>query len=64
MAAKSQLIREIDSLPADCLEEILDYICFIKQKRLSLATDTMYVSEKTLARDWNSAEEDAAWADL
>lgn len=33
-------------------------------KRRSVAGQSMLVSEKVLARDWNSPEEDEAWADL
>ena len=65
MTAKAQLLmREIESLPADYLEEIMDFIEYIKQKRLNIIPETMLMSEQALARDWNTAEEDAAWANL
>ncbi len=35
----------------------------VRNKDLS-ATETMLLSEKVLAKDWNRPEEDAAWAHL
>jgi len=65
VTAKAQLLmREIESLPADYLEEIMDFIEYIKQKRLNIIPETMLMSEQALARDWNTAKEDAAWANL
>jgi hypothetical protein len=64
MTVKVQLLREIESLPADCFEEVIDFIAFIKQRRLKKIPKTMLLSEKALAKDWNTAEEDAAWANL
>lgn len=36
----------------------------LKQNRISEAYQTMLASEKVLKRDWESPEEDAAWANL
>ncbi|GHU81521.1 hypothetical protein FACS1894191_8460 [Clostridia bacterium] len=64
MASKNEVMREIDSLPAEYWGEVLDFIGYIKQKQFKNIPETMLMSEGALARDWNSPEEDAAWANL
>jgi len=64
MIAKNKLIHEIESLPAECIEEVMDFVGYIKLKRLRNVPGTMLITEKVLAKDWNTAEEDAAWANL
>ena len=64
MSDRSELLREIDTLPAECLGEILNFIEYIKQKQFRNIPETMLISEDVLARDWDSPEEDAAWAGL
>jgi hypothetical protein len=64
MPSRSEVLREIDTLPAECLGEVLDFIGFIKQKQFKNISETMLMSEDALARDWDSPEEDAAWAAL
>jgi hypothetical protein len=46
------------------LGEVLDFIGFVKQKQFKNISETMLMSEDALARDWDSPEEDAAWAAL
>jgi hypothetical protein len=64
MTNKDMLLREIDTLPASCLGEIVDFVGYIKQKRLKAIPETMRLSESALAKDWDTPEEDAAWARL
>jgi len=64
MIAKNKLIHEIESLPAEYIEEVMDFVGYIKLKRLKNVPETMLITEKVLAKDWNTAEEDAAWANL
>jgi hypothetical protein len=64
MENRNEVIREIDSLPAEYLGEVLDFIGYIKHKQIKRVPETMLMSEDSLARDWNSPEEDAAWANL
>ena len=61
---KNLLLREIDTLPIDCIAEVFDFVGHIKSRRLKNTPDTMKLSEQALARDWNSPEEDAAWSGL
>ena len=64
MLIRNEVLREIDTLPAECLGEVLNFIGYIKQKQFRNVPETMLMSEDALARDWNSPEEDAAWANL
>ena len=64
MIAKNKLIHEIESLPAEYIEEVMDFVGYIKLKRLKNVPETMLITKKVLAKDWNTAEEDAAWANL
>jgi hypothetical protein len=64
MIAKNKLMHEIDSLPPECVEEVMDFVGFIKLKLLKNVPETMLITEKALAKDWHAAEEDAAWANL
>jgi hypothetical protein len=64
MPDKALLLRTIESLPASYLHEAADFVEYLKQKQLKHIPPTMIMSEAALAKDWNSPEEDAAWAGL
>ena len=64
MVAKEEFMREIESLPKEFYAEILDFVGYLKLKRLRNIPETMIMSEQSLAEDWNTPEEDHAWADL
>ncbi|MDR2648538.1 MAG: hypothetical protein LBB94_02315 [Clostridiales bacterium] len=61
---KDQLIREIESLPKEFYADILYFVGYLKLKRLKNTPETMLLSEKSLAKDWDTPEENEAWADL
>jgi hypothetical protein len=63
------IINEIKSLPSVLLEEVADYIGYIKQKYMinkngMVVNEITLVSEKSLAKDWLKPEEDEAWQNL
>lgn len=65
MLTKESLTKEIKSLPDNLLQEIYDYILFLKQKNKNQnSTFTHLASENSLAVDWNKPQEDEAWKDL
>lgn len=64
MTKKETLINEIDKMPEPLLDELLDFINFLKTRKLKEKYDTLIVSEPVLKRDWLSPEEDEAWQDL
>ena len=65
MIDKSTLIREIEALPPSIVNEVFDFIHFLKLKGNSgKIDDVTLASENALAKDWLLPVEDAAWADL
>ena len=64
MLAMKQLVNEIETLPAEYLPEVMNYVEYLKLRRLKTIPDTMLLSETSLAKDWNTPEEDEAWASL
>jgi len=64
MSNRAVLLKEIETLPAACLGEVIDFVAWIKQRNLSLIPETMLLSETALAKDWDTPEEDEAWANL
>ncbi|PTV93007.1 hypothetical protein C8C76_1572 [Halanaerobium saccharolyticum] len=64
MVDKKELKEKIDKLPENTLEEISDYIDFIMFKKHNKIQDITKASEKSLAKDWLTKEEDEAWKNL
>jgi len=70
----SQITSRLRKLPADKLAEVYDFVNFLfeqqeskmmlREKGKDYALDTMLASEDVLRRDWDTPEEDAAWANL
>ena len=58
------IVNEIEQVPESLLEEILDFIRFLKIKDRTNKLETMIASESSLKRDWMRPEEDYAWRDL
>jgi hypothetical protein len=64
LSERDILLHEINTLPAECLGEVVDFVAYIKRKQLKKIPETMFLSEASLARDWDSPEEDEAWRNL
>jgi hypothetical protein len=64
METKELIHREIEVFPEPYLEEVLDFIHFLKDKAMKRKMETAILSESVLARDWLSPEEDEAWKNL
>ena len=64
MNKKELILDEIEQVPDPLLEEILDFIRFLKTKVLEDRMVTAVASESTLKKDWLKSEEDEAWRDL
>jgi hypothetical protein len=62
MTNHAVLFREIESLPPSCIDEVIDFVSWIKQRKLSQMPETILLSESSLAKDWSTPEEDEAWA--
>jgi len=64
MTNRAVLLQEIETLPANCVGEVIDFVTWIKKNKFSQIPETMLLSEKSLSKDWNTPEEDKAWANL
>ncbi|MCL2095977.1 MAG: DUF2281 domain-containing protein [Oscillospiraceae bacterium] len=65
MTSKQDLIKEIESLPYNFVDEAYRYISFLKQfKNKVKAVDITLASEQSLAEEWLLPEEDNAWENL
>ena len=64
MTAHALLLKEIETLPTICVGEVIDFVSWIKQRKMSQIPETMLMSEASLAKEWNTQEEDEAWASL
>ena len=64
MTGHAVLMRELETLPSVYLEEVIDFIAWLKHRKLKQIPETMLLSEAALAKDWDTPEEDEAWAGL
>lgn len=61
MSKKETIINAIEQVPEPLLEEVLDFIQFLKTKLIRERIETTIASESSLKKDWLKAEEDEAW---
>ena len=58
------LQRELSVLPSVYYPEVLSFIESLKTNRQPTIPATMLLSEAALSKDWDTEEEDKAWASL
>ena len=64
MSTQELIKKEIAALPEPLQREVYDFAVFLRQRAGDEAFNGAALSESVLATDWNSLEEDAAWANL
>ncbi|MEX0648063.1 MAG: hypothetical protein WEA56_02710 [Balneolaceae bacterium] len=64
MNDKELLLKEIEDLSGDKLREVIDFVRLLKSRNREEDLGITFVSEPSLAKDWNKPEEDEAWSDL
>jgi hypothetical protein len=64
MGKKELLIKEIDQVPEPFLDEVMDFVQFLKAKIGKEKVETTITSESSLKKDWLRPEEDEAWQNL
>lgn len=64
MDKKELLIKEIEQAPDTLLDEVLDFLHYLKSKVRDESLETAIASESSLKKDWMKPEEDAAWENL
>ncbi|MBI3961869.1 MAG: DUF2281 domain-containing protein [Deinococcus sp.] len=58
------VMHEVEDLAPSLLQEVLDFISFLKMKVAREQSETALLSESALQKDWLRPEEDAAWRNL
>lgn len=64
MGKKELLLNEIEQVPEPFLDEVLDFIHFLKTKIVRERLNTAIASESSLRKDWMKPAEDEAWQNL
>ena len=61
MTRRESLLREIDDFPDSVLDEVADFVSFLKARIVRDGMATAVASESSLRKDWLRPEEDEAW---
>lgn len=64
MSEKDIVVHEVEELPVYLLQEVLDFIRFLKTRVAQERLEAALLSETALQKDWLRPEEDEAWRDL
>lgn len=59
-----EIIAELHQFPENLLDEIFDYVQYLKGKLIKTHMETAILSESSLKKDWAHPEEDEAWEHL
>ncbi len=59
-----ELLEEVKEMPEPALDEVLNFVRFLKAKQASELNEAALLSEQSLAKDWLRPEEDEAWQHL
>ena len=64
MNAKELFLKEVENIPEFTLEEVWDFLQFLKGKYDKDKLEASLLSESSLEKDWLKLEEDEAWQNL
>jgi hypothetical protein len=64
MSTQKLIEKEVTGLPEPLQREVYDFARFLRLKREDESFNGLLLSETALAKEWNTPEEDAAWANL
>jgi hypothetical protein len=64
MSTRQLIAKELEVLPESLQREVYDFVRFLSLKAAEENFTGLRLSESALAKDWNTPEEDAAWASL
>lgn len=64
MNAKELLLKEVENIPEFILEEVWNFLQFLKLKYNKDKLEASLLSESSLEKDWLKLEEDEAWQNL
>jgi hypothetical protein len=63
MGKRELIARELDRMPEQDLDRLLAFLRSLKDAHAETAMPAL-AAESSLAKDWQTPEEDAAWANL
>jgi hypothetical protein len=63
MTTEELIRQEIKHLPEDLQREVYDFARFLREKS-DAGFDGLLLSHSALRKEWDTPEEDAAWANL
>jgi hypothetical protein len=64
MSTQELINKEIENLPESLRREVYDFARFLREKSADESFNGLLASESALRKDWDTPEEDAAWANL
>ena len=64
MSTQELIGKELERLPEPLQREVYDFVCFLRNKSTDDSFNGLLLSESALQKDWDTPEEDAAWANL
>ena len=64
MSTRELIAKEVSDLPESLQREVYDFARFLRLKANEEKFNGLLLSETALAKEWNTPEEDAAWANL
>ena len=67
MSTREKIDQELAVLPEDIQREVYDFVRFLRLKDERKGEENfngLVASEPVLAKDWNTPQGDAAWANL
>jgi hypothetical protein len=63
MSKREFLAKEAMNEPEQIIDQLVDYLLFLKSKNGEANYDALLLSYPTLSKDWLSPEEEQAWKD-
>jgi hypothetical protein len=64
MSKREVLLHEIEGIPEPVVDQVLDFVQFLKARTITEKLDPALASESSLQKDWLRPEEDEAWQNL
>jgi hypothetical protein len=64
MSTRELIVKELEELSEPQQREVYDFVRFLRIHRDDADFNGLLLSESALRRDWDTPEEDAAWANL
>jgi hypothetical protein len=64
MSTQELINKEVENLPEPLQREVYDFARFLREKAAGESFNGLLLSESVLRKDWDTPEEDAAWANL